>query len=381
MKDKKLRVLHVINTLSAGGAELHLLTLSKYLQRLGVDVAVAYLKDVPSSRPLRADFEAEGIPVFDLTDVGLIWPFSVFSLRRMLREEKPDILHSHLPRADFLCFLSHSVEPSSTWVCSVHDIHSKSWRARRALPLYRFIWGKSDLIIAISDAVKDWLVSEFHLPERKVYVVHYGLELGKFESPSADFRALHKLSSGPLIGSIGRLEPRKGFDILIQAMAIVTTEVPDVTLLIAGHDPWGYGKVIKGLINRFGLDREIRLIGFQNDIPSLLHALDIFAFASRSEGFGQVVIEAMAAGKPVVANKIPPMTEIVRDGETGLLVEAENPEALARAIIWLLRHPEEAKQMGSRGAEYVKREFSAERMAHEILSLYEKTIEGMRYKM
>jgi glycosyltransferase involved in cell wall biosynthesis len=118
------------------------------------------------------------------------------------------------------------------------------------------------------------------------------------------------------------------------------------------------------------LRERARLVGFQSDIPSFLHALDVFAFASCSEGFGQVVIEAMAAAKPVVANKIAPLTEIVVDGETGILVEPNNPQAFARAISWLLAHPEEASRFGRQGQERVQRYFSAARMSAETVSLY-----------
>jgi glycosyltransferase involved in cell wall biosynthesis len=97
----------------------------------------------------------------------------------------------------------------------------------------------------------------------------------------------------------------------------------------------------------------------------------VFAFASRSEGFGQVIIEAMAAGKPVLASKIAPITEIVRDGETGILVNPDDPQAFADAITWLVTHPEQAQQMGRRGQERVYSHFSAQRMADETVSLYQ----------
>jgi glycosyltransferase involved in cell wall biosynthesis len=118
----------------------------------------------------------------------------------------------------------------------------------------------------------------------------------------------------------------------------------------------------------------LRFLGFQNDVPSFLHAIDVFAFASRSEGFGQVVIEAMAAGKPVVASRIAPLTEIVVDGETGLWAELENPKSFAEKILWLLSHPEESRAMGRRGKERVYTLFSASRMVEETVCVYEATL-------
>jgi glycosyltransferase involved in cell wall biosynthesis len=161
-------------------------------------------------------------------------------------------------------------------------------------------------------------------------------------------------------------------------MPAVFQQIPNAHLLICGHDPWGYGRTLQALIAELHLNGQVRLVGFQDDVPSFLHALDVFAFASHSEGFGQVVIEAMAAGKPVVASKIPPLTEIVVDGETGLLVEPDDPMAFAHAIAWLLTFPEEAKQMGRGGQERVMHQFSAEVMAEKTLSLYRMLIETVR---
>ena len=99
--------------------------------------------------------------------------------------------------------------------------------------------------------------------------------------------------------------------------------------------------------------------------------MDIFAFASQSEGFGQVLIEAMAAKKPVVASRISPITEIVSENETGLLTKAESSHALAEAIVTLAKNPEKARQMGMNGAKRVEKQFSADRMASKTIQLYQ----------
>jgi glycosyltransferase involved in cell wall biosynthesis len=177
-----------------------------------------------------------------------------------------------------------------------------------------------------------------------------------------------------VIGTIGRLEPRKGQAGLIQAMPAVLHKVPNASLLIAGHDPWGYGQTLQALITELGLGERVQLVGFQDDVPAFLSGVDMFAFASRAEGFGQVLLEAMAAGRPVVASKLAPHTEIVVDGETGLLVQVDNPSAFAAGISWLLLHPEEAQRMGRRGQDRVYHYFSAERMAAETLVLYRTLI-------
>lgn len=370
-----MKVLHVINTLSAGGAELHLLTLCRHLRRQGIEVIVACLREkVKDSRPLHSDFEQEAIKVVNLQGDSRYDGRFLLRLARLLKEEQPNILHTHLPRADFAGMIGHLIYSNSPWVCSVHDIYSKSWSGKWTLSLFNLIWRRADVLIAISHAVKDWLVQQRNIPAKQVTVIHYGIESGRFIQSGSDLRKIWDLNGQLVIGSIGRLEPRKGHEYLIRAMPAILKHVPNASLIIAGHDPWGYGQKLRTIINELGLNSKVRLVGFQSDIPSFLHALDVFAFASQSEGFGQVVIEAMAVGKPLVASGIPPLTEIVEDRKTGLLAERNNPQAFAHAISWLLMHPEEARQMGRRGQEQVCKHFSAEKMSAKTISLYNELI-------
>jgi glycosyltransferase involved in cell wall biosynthesis len=370
-----MKILHLINTLSAGGAELHLLTLCRYLKQHGVEGVVACLREqVKESRSLGADFEQEGIRVVRLHADHRYDVRTFGAVARLLKEEHPDVLHTHLPRADFAGAIGRLFSPPVPWVCSVHDIYSESWSGKWTLSLFDRIWRRAEALIAVSHAVKDWLVQKRHIPAEKVTVIYYGIDLERFGQPYSHWRSIASLNGQAVVGAIGRLEPRKGHEILIRAMPEILQRVPRASLLIAGHDPWGYGHTLRSAIADLELDGEARLVGFQDDVPSFLHALDVFAMASRSEGFGQVVIEAMAAGKPVVASRITPLTEIVVDGETGLLVEPDNPKAFAEAISWLLTHVEEARQMGRRGQAHVLRRFSAERMSAQTMSLYSKVI-------
>lgn len=369
-----MKVLHLINTLSAGGAELHLLTLCRHLKRRRIEVVVACLREhVKDSRSLRSDFQREGIRVIRLRAEGRFDVRSITKLASLIGKERPNLLHTHLPRADLAGAFRAVFHPSVPWVCSVHDIHDKSWSGRWTLPLFNFIWRQADRVVAISHAVRDWLVKERALPTEKVRVIHYGIEPESFSRPKADLRSQWNLTGG-VVGSLGRLEARKGHDCLIRAVPAMLQRVPDATLLIGGHDPLDYGKNLHALIRRLKLNDRVRIVGVQNDVPSFLNTLDVFAFASRSEGFGQVVIEAMAAGKPVVASRIAPLTEIVKHGDTGLLVDPDDPTAFGEAIAWLLAHPEHASRMGREGRKRVYSHFSAQRMTDETVSLYDTVL-------
>ena len=369
-----MKVLHLINTLSTGGAEMHLLTLCRYLKRQNVEIVVACLREhVKDSRSLRLDFEEEDIRVINLQADSRYDSLFLGRIARVLREERSDIIHTHLPRADVAGAFARVFHPGLVWVCSVHAIYSEDWSGRWSLPLFNLLWRRADIMLCISHAVREWLVGR-GVPQDKARVIHYGIEPEKFSEPRVNLREQWGLNDNAVVGSIGRLEPRKGHDLLIQAMPELCMRVPSARLLIAGHDPCGYGVTLRRLIDRLGLGEKLRLVGFQTDVVSFLNALDVFAFASSSEGFGQVVIEAMAAGKPVITSKIAPLTEIVADGETGLLVESGSPQSFASAIAQLLIDPMERHRMGARGRERVTKCFTAERMTQETLLLYENLL-------
>jgi glycosyltransferase involved in cell wall biosynthesis len=375
-----MKVLHLINTLSTGGAEMHLLTLCRYLKRQNVEIVVACLREhVKDSRSLRLDFEEEDIRVINLQADSRYDSFFLGRIARVLREERPAILHTHLPRADFAGAFARVFHPELVWVCSVHAIYSDDWSGRWSLPVFNFLWRRADVMLCISHAVREWLVGR-GVPPDKARVIHYGIEPEKFSEPRVNLREQWGLNDDAVVGSIGRLEPRKGHDLLIQAMPELCMRVPSACLLIAGHDPWGYGKELQSLIDRLDLRKEVRLVGFQSDIAAFLSAIDVFAFATQSEGFGQVVIEAMAAGKPVVASKIAPLTEIIKEGETGLLVSHDDPRAIANAVAWLFTHPEQAQEMGKHGQERVYSHFSAEKMVEKTLLLYDDVLRDRMLK-
>ena len=179
-----MKILHLINTLAVGGAELHLLTLSKQLRRSGAEVVVSCLGErAKGSRSLRRDFEDSGIPVISLgAESRWDWGF-LGRIPLLLRQEQPDVLHTHLPRADLAGLIGHLVSPSVPWVCSVHG-HSNSWSGRRVLPVFNYIWRQPNVVVAISQEIKDWLVKARRIPAGKVEVVYYGIDPERFASHS-----------------------------------------------------------------------------------------------------------------------------------------------------------------------------------------------------
>lgn len=368
-----MKILHVTNTVAAGGAEVTLLALCRHHRAVGINVAVACQRErVHGTRSLRPEFEREGIVVRDL-DCARFDPRCPWSLHDVIRGERPDILHTHLPRADIAGIVARGRTPIP-WVVTVHGTYGTAGAWRFLRPALAGVWRRADAVLATSGAVRAWLVQACGMPPEAVCVVHNGIEAEAFASARRDLRSEWGMEARPVIGTVGRIEPGKGHDLLIRGMPCVLREFPSALLLIAGVGPAGYGRSLANLIRNLGLRDHVRLVGFQEDVASFLHAVDVFASGSRSEGFGLALAEAMAAGKPVVAAHIPPMDEVVEDGETGLLVASESPDAFGQAIVTLLRDPATAGRMGMAGRLRVAEHFTATRMAADVLRIYSRVL-------
>ncbi|MCK4500041.1 glycosyltransferase family 4 protein, partial [Candidatus Babeliales bacterium] len=179
------------------------------------------------------------------------------------------------------------------------------------------------------------------------------------------------------IGTIGRYEKRKGHETLIRAMSYIVKEFPDAEWRIAGHDPRKYGKVLKKLIFELRLEKHVHLVGYITDTNKFLSELDIFAFASLKEGFGIVVLEAMAAAIAVVVSNISPLKEIICPGVSGLVAEPQCPEDFANMIISLLENPNYMHRIGAKGVKRVEAEFSTTKMLQRTFRYYNKILKRL----
>jgi glycosyltransferase involved in cell wall biosynthesis len=186
----------------------------------------------------------------------------------------------------------------------------------------------------------------------------------------------HELGIGPdafLVGNVGRLALQKGQRHLIAAMPLLLERVPRARAIIAGGgDLEDY---LRDLANEMGVGERVHVLGPRKDVPALMHAIDVFVMPSIWEGFGLVLLEAMAAGRPIVASRVATIPEVVAEGETGLLVPAGDPLALATALAELADQPEVAARMGEAGRERLRRRFSLEKMVGDTELLYRELLD------
>ena len=366
------KIIYVIKSLRAGGAERHLFDVANDLRLDGWSVSVVILT---SSTPgdatdMAVQFRAAGIDVITLDTKGYgFWyePVRWFRLLLFVRKLQPDLMHSHLPRPDFAAGLVKKLLTKVVWVSTVHDAYIRGvYSAHWAEPILRIGWRRCDRIIAVSTYVENWIKEDSKLSPMKVLVIPHGIDV------SAVNRALKK-DEGRVtnrVGTLARFEKRKGLMTLIKAAPSIVSECPKTKLVFAGNDPHGYSNDLIQESRRLSIDHHVEILQFVNDPMGYLHSLDVFVHASEAEGFGIVVLEAMAVGLPVVASDIEPLNQIVEDGVTGFLVPPGDHNGFAAAVSSLLKNVELRSRMGMAGKRRVEIYFDRKGSFERLKALY-----------
>jgi len=296
-----------------------------------------------------------------------------------LRRRKPDIIHAYLPSPN---------------ICSAFGKYffirrSKLIVSKRALGHYKegrpFLclvenWANrvADVITVNSLAVKTAVLKREKADPRKIRLVYNGVNIGNFPI-KIDIRSKRQELGLPLddriVTSIANLWPYKGYVELIKAARLIVDKMPKVKFLFIGRDNGMVGQ-LKTLAGELKIANNIIFLGQRQDISELLQVTDVQVLASHEEGFSNVILEGMAAGKPLVVTNVGGNPEAVIHEETGLLVPPRDEKALAQAIIRLLKNPEEAQRFGQAARQRVKEHFSIERMVQEMEALYEELVQG-----
>jgi glycosyltransferase involved in cell wall biosynthesis len=260
------------------------------------------------------------------------------------------------------------------WISTIHHPYDNAYAGAPLLPIFAPMWKLADGIIAVSEPVREWAIRRIGISPSRVQTIVHGINLDLIKDNA---RPATRMSDDRYsIGSIGRYEERKGHGTLILAMPTILKRFPSAQLKIAGHDPWGYGGVLKTMIRDLGLEDRVHLVGFMSNKEQFFDDIDVFAFASKSEGFGIVVLEAMHAGVPAVVSNISPLNQIIVPDESGLVADNENPDSFAHAIISLLENREHLRRIGEAGRARVAAEFSVERMVERTIGYYRQVIDG-----
>jgi glycosyltransferase involved in cell wall biosynthesis len=266
----------------------------------------------------------------------------------------------------------------------VHEILNKYTYVKSYLPhsvLKMMIHSLSEVVIVPSDAAKRHY--ENRICHNKIRKIHNGVDIDLFPIPVNtddinDFRSSIGLQKQKIVALIGYFNDMKGQDIFVDAAKIVSERFKETAYLFAGDEDADreYRDAVKQKVRDYRLEDKFVFLGIRNDIERIMRSIDVFVSASRVESFSNVICEAMAAGKPVVATRSGGPEEIILDGKTGFLVPVENSEMMASAIITLLAEEEEAKEMGGNGRRRVEEVFNMQQYVKNIESVLSQTIHG-----
>lgn len=374
----KVKIAYVIGTLDLGGSERQLVALAKGLDRSRFLPVVFCLT---ATGPLVADLEEAGVQVRCFGLRGLkVWRNPIRVARCLLaffadlKKEKPEIVHGLLFHAYVPAAFFGRIARVLIVITSRRSLgHFKAGKPHYLLA-ERLANRMTDLIVANSEAVKRDVIRQEKVEPSKIRVIYNGIEPSLYNvPPDPTLRAsLGVPEKTKVVGVVANLIHYKGHRFFLQACHEVKRKIPEVRFLLIGDGP--LRRELEGLAAALSLEKDVLFLGSRQDIPELLALMDVAVLPSLEEGFPNAVLEAMAAGKPVVATRVGGIPEAVIHGETGLLVQPKDPQALADAILALLDDPQLAEEMGRAGQERVKKEFSLDRMIREMEGLYEELL-------
>jgi glycosyltransferase involved in cell wall biosynthesis len=313
---------------------------------------------------------AAGVPVVCLgarrwTAIGAVW-----RLLRELRRLRPVLLQTFLFHANLAGRLAGRLAGVPTIVSGIRVAEKRS---RAYLWLDRWTNWLVTTNVCVSQAVADFSIAEGRLSPERIVVIRNGVDVARFSGArAADLSAFGIPERSRTLLTIGRLDRQKGLLDLIEAAALVIIKLPDVHFLLVGEGP--ERAALERAIRERGLAARVHFAGWRADVPELLSAGSALVLTSHWEGLPNVILEAMAAGLPVVAARVEGTSELVIDGQTGRLVSSPTPESLAAALEALLIDPQGGAAMGRAGRERAAGEFSWEAMVARYDALYRSLV-------
>jgi len=346
-------VLQLIETGGVGGAETVLLQLATGL-RPQFEPVVGMFR----GGWLRERLDEAGIETVRFSNKGRYDGALVSSIAEFARRRGVDLIHSHL----FTMSVYATMAARLARVPSIFTIHGtgEEWRAGSRLWAMRLAARLSDRIVTVSDYLRALVIRRLRVPQGRVVRIYNGVDLDRF--------AAERSGNGPVVGTVGRLRPEKGHSYLLEAAKLVVEELPAARFVLVGDGPCL--KDLELQRDTLGLSGSVAFLGHQTNIPELLGQMSVFVLPSTSEGLSIATIEAQAAGLPAVVTECGGPAEVVVHAETGMVVPPTDPNALAKAILCLLRNPALAGNFGERGRRRVAQEFSLDRMLSSYAKLY-----------
>lgn len=323
---------------------------------------------VQPGSPLHRKAEEASLPVFPLKMSSEADALSILRLSIAMKRKKCRLVNFHD---------AHSVAVGGA-AASLAKVPIRVISRRVDFPLKKNVLSRRkytknvDAIIAVSKGVKDVLV-EGGIEAQRIHVIPDGIDFAPFEDKTSKDYLRQELSFAPddfLVGIVAHLADHKGHKYLIEASKYLREQTPKIKIIIVGEGP--LKMELREQAKEIHVEDMVFFLGFREDVPQILNSLDMFVLSSYLEGMGSSLMDAMACRLPIVATRVGGIPEVVKHGQTGLLVSPRSPKSLAKAILKIYEDKELAQRLGQKGYEIVHRKFSAESMAMKAIELYEE---------
>lgn len=394
MQMHRIKVLHLTTNLGVGGAlDNTLLTVQGMSRdRYEVHLAAGMLDDQEgyTAWEMRARESADELHLFSDLRRSVRLTRDMRALRQLtnfLRSQSYDIVHTHCSKAGIL---GRIAARRAGVPVVVHTCHAFGWQVahpfqasryrqwtaaakkRLYVKLDRYGASLSDSLITVCDSNKEEAIDLKLAPVEKLITIYSGVDVDRLQTKCdrADVcRELGLDARHPVVGTIGRLSTQKAPLDFVRAARSVLRQRPDVQFILVGDGP-----LESAVRKAIGDEHRIRVLGFRENVAEILSILDAYVVPSLWEGLGRTLTEAMIMRVPIAATAVNGVPELVAHRKTGLLSPPKDFARLAVNILWLLDHPEEAREMCQRGRERVLPDFCADRMVEQIAALYERLL-------
>ncbi|MBM3253452.1 MAG: glycosyltransferase family 4 protein [Candidatus Omnitrophica bacterium] len=357
MAQNRIKIAHILGSRleSLSGGDLVILNLLKYLNRnIFEPYVINFFEERRPGIPLMVKEARErGIKTFIVNAKGRFDLGTVRQIKRFIAENKIDIIHCHGYKADVICALL----PKKLNIKKITTLHG--WWIGKSIKLKFYNWldhlaiRNFDKIMVVSEPMKIALIRR-HFPLERVIYIPNGVDLDWIHSANGEQirEELNLTKDMFIIGIIGRLSKEKGHRYLLMALK----DIPSAVLLIIGNGP--LEKQLKKMAVRLKIKERVIFLGFRHDVNSLIAAIDIFVLPSLTEGLPLALLEAMAAEKPIIASNVGGIPNVIKDGETGILIKPKNPTLIEKAIIQLIDKKDFAHQIASNAKKLVEDSYS-----------------------
>lgn len=365
-----IKILHCSTARTWRGGEQQLAYLLKGLRTVGI---TQHVISAPRS-PMNQFCQREDFAGAEWKSARALRPANIFQLHKIVGHEKPQIIHAHDAHAHTLACLYSSLFRKRLPVIVSRRVDfpvGGHWLSR-----WKYRHPAIKRFICVSEAIR-LILSEDIPDHNKLVTVYDGIDLARFDGgPDGRLRREFEIPENVvLIGNISALADHKDFPTFLRTAARVLKQYKDVRFLIIGEG--GQRDKIEQMISDLDLAEKVILPGFRNDVEKILPELDIFLMTSKTEGLGTTMLDALAAGVPVVATRAGGIPEIIEDHRSGLLSDVGDDQSLAENILQILQSPDLAANLAAGGLQRVKL-FSSAQMAAATLDVYQDLLNGTR---